>query len=125
MNYFFHNRYNVSQKSYSCHLFSDKFLGIIINAVMIELVTIITIEWSVVAILYAWSENSINICRTTFMLYKSGVSVSGCCHVLRKVGINPIKSIETAITTEIVGSLVITHGIIPRSAIIKKWYLCV
>lgn len=73
-----------------------------------------------VAILYACKEKSIKICRPTFMLYNNGVSDLGNFQVLRSVGINPIRSIETAIITDQVGSFVNSHGINPANASTKN-----
>lgn len=51
---------------------------------------------------------------------RSGVSVAGLKNVFRIVGTNAVRSIPTAIMTEMVGSFVSIHGIIPRSAITKN-----
>lgn len=96
------------------------FRFLLIKNVIMVFVQIIVIEWSTVAILYDPSENNVRICLITFMLYKSGLSVSGFTHVFLNVGMNATRSIPTTTITEIVGSLVRTHGISPRSAIMRK-----
>jgi hypothetical protein len=92
---------------------------VIIN-VMAVFARIITIECSVVARLYVWSEASANMWRSTFEPNKSGVSELGQRHVLRKVGIKAVTSIATAIQTETVGSFVRSQGINPKRARMRK-----
>lgn len=70
--------------------------------------------------LYAWSEKSIRIWRRTFVIKSIGVSVFGLINVLRIVGTKAVRSILTAMITEIVGSFVNIHGIIPSNAMVKK-----
>lgn len=90
------------------------------NRVIEKFVVIIAIECNVVATLYACIENSARMWRTTFIPYKSGVSVFGSNTAFRMVGMKAITSMLTAIITDIVGSRVSIHGIMPPKASIRK-----
>lgn len=82
---------------------------------------IMAVECIIVAMLYVCNEKSVNEWRAILILYSQGVSVEGNFHVLRTVGMYATASIDAAMTTEIVASLVTIQGIIPSKAIIRKY----
>ncbi len=88
---------------------------------IIEFVIIIDTEWSMVAMLYEPSDPKMRKCLSTLLPYKRDDSLFGWQYVLRNVGMNAIKSMETTVMTDTVGSLVINQGMSPRRARNKKY----